>query len=115
MGRNISSVAILENAKKLIEVQSRWCTHARAKDSNGHRTHPINGNPVSWCAVGAVEYAYFDMMIRPLLAETDVWQCLVIAAKGKEIPHVNDFEGHRAVMELFDRAIENARKFTLGG
>lgn len=91
----MSTVHKLRAAKALIEDPAHWCQGAAALDKNGRSCGLYEA--VRWCVLGA---CWHENVKDYWLLEADV--------NRHGLVWINDRLGHKAIMELFDRAIELA-------
>lgn len=95
---------VLKAAKALIEDPSRWTQRTFARTMNGDAVHGTDRLAVCWCAAGAVLHCSPRAAFMPV--------CVLNAAAQemgfRTATELNDTAGHRAVMEMFDRAIQHA-------
>ncbi|MCA1841750.1 MAG: hypothetical protein LC792_00910 [Actinobacteria bacterium] len=90
--------AALRAARALIADPAHWCQHEWALNENGEPVDPESRLAVRWCAWSAV--------IRVKFYAGHLW--LAWAASPSSPSAVNDYDGHAAVLEMYDRAIELA-------
>ena len=96
---------ILQRARALIEDERHWCPGELARDAKGFSVNPTDGNAEQRCALGAILAAAYQftgdldraqevamVLMRPVIGATS-------------LTHVNDAEGHAAILSLFDLAI----------
>jgi hypothetical protein len=99
-------VEVLEGARNLIANPDHWVQGAYATDQHGNSV--LSHGAVRFCAVGALKRAAANVW-----APTGVtWEARLmldrVAADGPEF--VNDYQGHEAVLAMYDRAIAFARE-----
>jgi hypothetical protein len=98
---------ILTAARDLISDPERWCHGASARTSNGVSTMPCSPVAAQWCAVGACEKAHSGFIHVEAL---DVLNKSARLHFKLGAAAVNDDLGHAAVMEMYDKAIEIAKR-----
>jgi hypothetical protein len=96
---------ILERARALIEDEGHWCPGDLARDAWGFSISPIDRDAEQRCALGALLAAAYE-----LTGDFDQAQKVATGAMRPDIgatslTHINDVEGHAAILKLFDRAI----------
>jgi len=95
---------LIRRARERIEDRAHWTRYTLARDKHGRACDPRSNAAVSWCGVGAL-YAEAETAADRVGAEV-----LVAAIGASPLSHVNDTNGHQAVLDLFDRVLEeNAR------
>jgi len=85
-------------ARALIADPERWTQGAWARDEEGGPVGTLSPAAVCFCAQGALVHVSRSGHERAL-------EALSVAA-GRRPTVVNDFDGHAAVLEMYDRAIE---------
>jgi hypothetical protein len=96
---------VLERARALIADERYWCPGDLARDARGFPVNPADSSARQRCALGALFAAAHQLTGDQHLAHhlaTTVMRPLVGAAS---LMHINDSEGHAAVLDLFDLAI----------
>lgn len=100
-----TTLQVLTEARELISVPERWTQNAVARDIKGVAIHSAKSSSgVCWCAMGAVERtsqntAQFMDALERLDAQTQ-----------SNVIYDNDKLDHKAVVDLFDRAIASERE-----
>ena len=101
---NPLSRSIIGRAHALIADERHWCRGALARDKGGRAVEPTETAARRWCAFGALIAAAHEMV-------GDLDQAHHLASLAARRMHccstlinVNDIDGHRAVIELFERA-----------
>lgn len=100
-----NALQILISARDLIRDTKNWAQRAEALTVQGERVSPLNESASRFCAGGAVvkiAKGYSDggqFALITLNAATHAWYRGGLTA-------VNDFTGHRAIMHVFDEAIQ---------
>ena len=97
---------ILIAARDLIADPARWTQHSSARNIKGNCTRSQSEEAVCWCAMGALE------RVCPLQDFVSTDDCLDRAGKelfGRLDVAVNDELGHDAVMQMYAKAIADAR------
>jgi hypothetical protein len=105
---NPIKVQILKAARSLIEDERRWCPGQLARDALGRTVRPMDSTAVQRCALGALIAAAHAFT-------TDTYQAHELATAAMRplvgattLTHINDVEGHAAVLALFDASIAAA-------
>jgi hypothetical protein len=96
---------ILERARSLIEDERHWCPGDLARDATGHPVDPTNSSAEQRCALGALVAAANEHTSDPDLARYLATTAMRPLIGATSLTHINDAEGHAAVLELFDLAI----------
>ena len=96
---------MLERARALIEDEGHWCPGDLARDAWGFSISPIDRDAEQRCALGALLAAAYE-----LTGDFDRAQKVAAGAMrpvigATSLTHINDVEGHAAILKLFDRAI----------
>ncbi|MCA1841756.1 MAG: hypothetical protein LC792_00940 [Actinobacteria bacterium] len=100
----LSTAEALRQARALIADPARWCQDEMARDANGRYADPTSPTARQWCATGAV--IHICVATVPALTAS---RYLRAALGGNRHPEaLNDYDGHAAVLEMYDRAIELA-------
>ena len=106
--------------RAVIADEANWCEEVLARDSDGDETAPCESDAVCWCAVGALEKwlgECEDFQTRNRAAATALDKaaesmCLMAGLTPVDtIVEINDNFGHGKVLECYDRAIANVKKF----
>jgi len=98
-------VQILERARALIEDERHWCRGDLARDAAGFSVGPTDSNAERRCALGALVAAACEVTSDPLLAHELAITAMRPLVGATSLTHINDVEGHIAVLTLFDLAI----------
>jgi len=105
------AIEILKDAKKRIENEENWCSHAYAKDSHGFICGELDSAARRWCAGGSL-HKTDDKIREPVIygiARTELTKTCETQKGLMTIEEVNDELGHAAIIECFDIAIANLR------
>ena len=112
----------LEAARELISDEARWTSGTFARAVDGTPSHPSDPEACRWCAHGAIRRT-FDRGTGPVGSDPEyAHACSVLDAAARELYGanspaiemaagswsyigVNDVLGHRAVLQVYDRAI----------
>lgn len=101
---------ILTKARELISDPNHWTKNTFARDHHGNFSDPKSPNTTCWCSLGALKKytstdsrEYFEAVnqLEEALLELTNYGWTSIAA-------FNDAHTHEQVLEIFDKAIENA-------
>ena len=103
-------VQILERARALIDDQRRWCRGDLARDAMNVSVGPTDSNAERRCALGALVAAACEFTNDLHLAHELAMTAMRPYVGATALTHINDTEGHAAVLTLFDIAIERDRK-----
>lgn len=98
-------VQILERARALIADQQHWCPGDLARDARGFSVSPIDRCARRRCALGALIAAANEFTSDPDLAHHLATTAMRPLVGATSLTHINDSEGHAAVLDLFDLAI----------
>jgi hypothetical protein len=98
-------IQVLERARDLIADERHWCPGDLARDALGFAVGPDDGSAVQRCALGALVAAAHELTSDPALARHLATTAMRPLAGATALTHINDAEGHAAVLELFDLAI----------
>ena len=98
-------VQILERARALIEDERYWCRGDLARDAMGSSVGPTDGSAVKRCALGALVAAACEVTSDSHLAHELAITAMRPFVGATALTHINDVEGHAAVLTLFDIAI----------
>jgi hypothetical protein len=108
------SVQILERARALIEDERHWCPGDLARDAMGYSVSPADSGAEQRCALGALMAAACEFTSDSHLAHDLACSAMRPLVGATSLTHINDLEGHTAVLALFDAAIA-ARSAMVGG
>ena len=111
-------VEMLRDARDRIKDRSRWCQGASALDINGESVSPESDRARQWCAHGSlVRTAAKTGYANDFDGEAvDASRILDFVAKEydsdreDDITSINDIYGHRAVIDSYNRAIEEVKR-----
>lgn len=91
----------LIEARAIIEDEEHWTQRTCARRADGRACVVDSSEAVRWCAGGAILKVTHDIGVHLALGAA--------CPDGEyTVTRVNDILGHRAVLEMFDRAIEAA-------
>jgi hypothetical protein len=100
---------IVERARALIANEKDWCRGVLARDHLGDAVDPTDPNASRRCAYGALVAAAYEL-VRDV---SEAHNLAVGAARANcccsSLIGINDHFGHAAVLELFDKALRDAR------
>jgi len=99
-------VQILERARALIEDQRRWCRGDLGRDAMDVSVGPTDCNAERRCALGALVAAAYEFTNDLHLAHELAMTAMRPFVGATALTHINDTEGHAAILTLFDIAIE---------
>lgn len=98
------AIDVLRRALARIEDPARWTTCYLARDARGQRCAPDAKSAVSWCALGALFRELGEL--GPKYTEIPgVFRLLAPSERFPSATGINDFDGHAAVLQLYDEAI----------
>lgn len=100
-----SRVQILERARALIADQRHWCPGDLARDARGFSVGPTESSARQRCALGALVAAANEFTSDPDVAHHLATTAMRPLVGATSLTHINDSEGHAAVLDLFDMAI----------
>jgi hypothetical protein len=98
-------IQVLETARALIEDERHWCPGDLARDAMGFPVSPTDSSAKQRCALGALLAAAHDLTGNPELAHHLATTAMRPLVGATALSHINDAEGHAAVLDLFDLAI----------
>ena len=96
---------ILQRARALIEDERHWCPGDLARDTRGFSVSPTDSNAEQRCAVGAILAAAYQFTGDLDRAKEVAMVAMRPVIGATSLTHVNDAEGHAAILNLFDLAI----------
>lgn len=102
---NPIKVQILKAARALIEDERRWCPGQLARDAMGRTVRPTDSSAVQRCALGALVAAAHAFTQDSHQAHELATAAMRPLVGATTLTHINDVEGHAAVLALFDAAI----------
>ena len=97
MKDHMSPISVVRRARERITDLNRWCVGYTALDEEKEPISPSDPNAVQWCAIGALHAEASD------LEEYEMARRLLGSAS---LAGLNDLEGHQAVLDKFDEAIQ---------
>lgn len=92
---------VLKRAKALIKSARNWTTGTFARNEDGQAVSVKDVAACQFCAIGAVRYICLDKSYLAYKVE-DFLEYI----SHDMVANINDRQGHAAVMDLFDKAIE---------
>ena len=98
-------VHIIEQAKELIQDESRWCRGYLAVDADGNSADPTSSEAVKRCALGALFAAAYQLTNNTENACELASNALLPLCGSNKVVLVNDYEGHAAILALLDEAM----------
>ncbi len=98
-------VQILERARALIADERHWCPGDMARDRLGYAVDPIDGAAEQRCALGALVAAAYELSGDRSQARALAMGAMRPLVGATALTHINDTEGHAAVLALFDEVI----------
>jgi len=101
---------ILTLARKKIKNPLHWGQNHYAVDTNGETCLVADATATKWCAVGALMAVGQHLNLSPFPAESRLIQCAANITGSHSAITFNDSKSHGEVMEMFECAIDKARK-----
>jgi hypothetical protein len=98
-------IHVLERARALIADERHWCPGDLARDAMGFPVSPTDGSAQQRCALGALVAAAHELTSDPDRAHYLATTAMRPLVGATALTHINDAEGHAAVLDLFDLAI----------
>ena len=98
-------VHIIEHARALIANETHWCRHQMAFDPDGAAVSATDSKATKLCAYGALIAAAHRMTNDCDRAYRLAGSAVTQFGGSSGLINVNDFEGHAAVLALFDDVI----------
>lgn len=97
-------------AKAMIDSPEKWTTGAMSRDINGNPVPLFGDDACQFCSLGAI-YLTTDKY-DPISNTTNVvwWDYLYQVMESQSIRQFNDCHTHDEVMNMWDKAIELAKK-----
>lgn len=95
----------LRAARNLIADQSKWTTGQSARNASGQPVIANDPGAVCWCSIGALSHVVVHNSQLFHLATDELERVAHDISGGYSIVHVNDYLGHDAALNMFDRAI----------
>ena len=99
------NLQIVERARAFIEDKRHWCPGDLGRDAFGNSVSPIDSCAEQRCALGALVAAAFEFTGDSHLAYHLATTSMRPLVGATSLAHINDEEGHAAVVALFDIAI----------
>ena len=101
---------IVSGALAIFADENNWTRGALARNRNGDTCNWDDPNAVRYCALGALIRVATDLVSNYDQARFLVIQVTrrVLAASnrsGSVLPHINDVEGHAAIVAMFKKAL----------
>lgn len=111
-----TALRALKEARALLgEGGHRWTRGTYARNAEGEEVVFDSPNATCWCALGAL------LHVAPAVSPSSQWlgywgardvldeEC-VVSTPYPSVPSLNDKQGYKAVLELYDRAIARAEQ-----
>jgi len=95
----------IERAKELIQDESRWCRGYLAVDADGISADPTGSEAVRRCALGALLAAAYQLTNSREKSCELATNALRPLCGSNKVVLVNDYQGHVAILALFNEAI----------
>lgn len=103
---------VIARALELIADEANWTRGALARSRSGLVCSWDHAEAYRYCAIGALARAVADLFDTSCEAGSTAMRAAsyVLQANsraGYVLAHINDFEGHAAVVAMFERALAN--------
>ncbi len=106
---------VLKAARALIADEAHWCDGSNARRKDGAATLVNAPDAYSFCSAGALirvccptgEFSDDLAAAHAALDSAARWLAESANLNRRSITGINDLYGHRLVLRMFDRAIEN--------
>jgi hypothetical protein len=95
---------VLGYARALIARQTDWTRGVHARAENGRPVMWHDQEACSWCALGAINRAAYDLIGNKERAE-GIADEIIANCFPCNLSWINDKDGHAAVIKLFDKAL----------
>ena len=114
MSRQLDS-QVTKRARALIHKQEQWRRMVYAMDAKGERVDWCSEQASTFCAIGALRRAAFDLSgdRQHAIMVTNKIACKMTGIAHEDLAvikmkYINDAKGHAAVLQLFDTAIRQS-------
>lgn len=98
---------IARRARDIIADKKNWCIHATSRTKYGREISYTNAQADKFCAIGAIYRAAFEIAGEDQhLNLARIVDAEVEKSAGKWLPDINDEEGHKAILKVFDAYLE---------
>ncbi len=101
-------VQVLERARALIADEKHWCPGDMARDRLGRAVDPTDSAAEQRCALGALVAAAHEFNGDRRQAHDLAITAMRPFVGATALTHINDAEGHAAILALFDEVIAEA-------
>jgi hypothetical protein len=98
-------IQIVERARALIADEEHWCCRHFGEDANGSPVSPTSASAITWCGLGAVIAAAYELTHDLDAAHQLGHEALRPRYGAATVIHVHDVRGHAALLALFDEVI----------
>lgn len=94
---------IIKKARDRIADPAHWCKGANARSADGRPCHPAERR--------AVRFSVFGALVAEYVAQGVMWPVDVVHELSRQLHpqftlwHINEYEGHAAVLAIFDKAL----------
>src|SRR5205085_10222481 len=96
---------IIARALELIEDEAHWSRGAWARNARGQPCAWKSPGAVKFCALGALYRAAFEMAGDNVFDLAEKATIRISEGGPASLPHINDVEGHAAIVAAFKRAL----------
>lgn len=96
---------IIQRARDLINDEQRWCRGSLARGKAGASVQVHDSGARRFCAMGALMLAASELCSDESEAGNLAYAIGKIISPTGSLVFVNDYQGHAAVLALFDTAI----------
>lgn len=116
---NKQAIDFLEKAYSKIKDRKNWVQGVMARDNNGYPVHVNDNSACKFCMLGAcyslVKYDFHKVLLSAsnkyvLKAIHELVESSIILYKEISLANLNDYVGHEAVCNVFERAIKELSK-----
>jgi len=98
-------VQIVEHARALISDEQHWCRGHFGEDRDGRAVSSMSPKALKWCGLGAMFAAAYQLTHNLDAAHRLGHEALRPLYGPATLMHINDYQGHAAVLALFDEII----------
>ena len=96
---------VIQRAREIISDEQHWCRGSYARGRAGAPVSINHPDARRYCAMGALMLAAQEMSSDFATAEELVYRAAQIISPTGSLVVTNDYEGHVAVLALFDAAL----------
>jgi hypothetical protein len=103
------TIQVLERARLIVADPTRWTRGTFARTKTGRVVSTFNDSAYKFCAMGALLLAAFELTGDAGSASQILEKTAKVLSPTGSLTLINDYQGHAAVLDLFDRTLASLR------